>query len=166
MRGPAVDQQTITDHSNSSERSGAKSEFWLLLLGLTLLYVVVVVIGNHRYLWYDELFTFDIARSISLQQLWSRELQFDNHTPAIYLLSRLSMSVFGPTPFGLRLPSTIEFYVGSVATLLYVKRKANIAFAGLAVLMIWVCGPKLYYAVEVLSFSLRRCGGHSLLASA
>ncbi len=154
MRVPAVDEQAITDRSNSSGRSGTKREFWPLLFGLTFLYVVAVVIGNHRYLWYDELFTFDIARSTSLQQLWSRELQFDNHTPTIYLLSRLSMSVFGPTPFGLRLPSMIEFYVGSMAILLYVKRKANIAFAVVAVLMIWVCGPTLYYAVEARPYAL------------
>jgi hypothetical protein len=43
------------------------------------------MIGNRRYVWYDELFTLGIARSMSLQQLWSRELRFDNHTPTIYL---------------------------------------------------------------------------------
>ena len=70
----------------------------MLIFGLTLLYVFVVTIGNRRYVWYDELFTFDIARSASLQQLWNRELKFDNHTPTGYLLSRLSMSVFGRRP--------------------------------------------------------------------
>ena len=165
MKGPAVDQQTTTDHTIRPSVPARKVNSGSFFFGLTLLYVFVVVIGIHRYLWYDELFTFDIARSISLQQLWNRELQFDNHTPAIYPLSRLSMSVFGPTPFGLRFPSMIEFYVGSVATLLYVKRKANIAFAGVAVLMIWVCGPKLYYAVEARPYALTFASFACLLLS-
>lgn len=42
------------------------------------------------------------------------------------------MSVFGLTPFGLRFPSMIEFYVGSMAILLCVKRKASIGFATVA----------------------------------
>jgi hypothetical protein len=154
MKAPAADQQGGTCAANSLERSSTKREFWLLLFGLTLLYVFVLAIGNRRYVWYDELFTFDIARSASLQQLWSRELKFDNHTPTVFLLSRLSMSVFGPTPFGLRFPSMIEFYVGSIAILLYVKRKANIAFAGVAVLMVWVGAPTLFYAAEARPYAL------------
>ena len=54
------------------------------------------------------------------------------------------MSLFGPTPFGLRFPSMFEFYIGSMAILLYVKRKASIAFAGVAVLMLWAAAPTLF----------------------
>jgi hypothetical protein len=154
MKALAVDQQGTTRVTNSFERSSPKREFWLLLFGLTLLYVFLVTIGNRRYVWFDELFTFDIARSTSLQQLWNRDLKFDTHPPTIYLLSRLSMSVFGPTPFGLRFPSMIEFYVGSMAILLYVKRKASIAFAGVAVLMLWACAPTLFFAVEARPYAL------------
>ena len=64
------------------------------------------------------------------------------------------MSVFGPTPFGLRFPSMMEFYVGSMAILLYVKRKASIAFAGLAVLMLWAGAPTLFFAVEARPYAL------------
>jgi hypothetical protein len=153
MKVPAVDQTGTTCATNSLERSSTKREFWFLLSGLTFVYIFVLAIGNRRYVWYDELFTFDIARSTSLQQLWDR-LKFDNHTPTVYLLSRLSMSVFGPTPFGLRFPSMIEFYVGSMAILLYVKRKAGTAFAGVAVLMLWGAAPTLFYAVEARPYAL------------
>jgi hypothetical protein len=64
------------------------------------------------------------------------------------------MWIFGPTPFGLRLPSMVEFYIGSMAILVYVKRKASIAFAGLAVLMLWVAGPTLFFAVEARPYAL------------
>jgi hypothetical protein len=165
MKALAVDQQGTTRVTNSFERSSPKREFWLLLFGLTLLYVFVLTIGNRRYVWFDELFTFDIARSTSLQQLWNRDLKFDTHPPAIYLLSRLSMSVFGPTPFGLRFPSMIEFYVGSMAILLYVKRKTSIAFAGVAVLMLWACAPTLYFAVEARPYALMFASFACLLLS-
>lgn len=154
MKASAMDEQGTACATNSLDSSSTKREFWLLVFGLTLLYVFVVAIGNRRYVWYDELFTFDIARAPSLQQLWDRELRFDNHTPTGYLLSRLSMSLFGPTPFGLRFPSMLEFYIGSMAILLYVKQKAGIAFACVAVLMLWAAAPTLFLAVEARPYAL------------
>jgi hypothetical protein len=128
--------------------------FWSVLSALTALYVLAVVVGNRRYVWFDELFTFNIARSPSFAQLWYRELRFDCNPPTGYLLSRMSMSVFGPTPLGLRFPSMVEFYFGSVAILLYVRRKAGTAFAAFAVLMLWAAAPTLYYAVEARPYAL------------
>ena len=72
----------------------------------------------------------------------------------VYVLSRISMSIFGSTPFGLRFPSMLEFYFGSVAILLYVRRKAGLAFAAVAVLMLWAAAPTLYYAVEARPYAL------------
>ena len=112
-------------------------EFWFAAGALTILYILLVSIGSRRYVWFDELFTFDIANSPSLGELWRREVQFDMQPPAGYVLSRASMHIFGSTPFGLRFPSMVEFYAGSVAMLLYVRRKAGLAFATLAVLLIW-----------------------------
>jgi hypothetical protein len=129
-------------------------EFWLAAGALTILYILLVSIGNRRYVWFDELFTFDIANSPSLGELWHREVQFDMQPPAGYLLSRVSMHIFGATPFGLRFPSMVEFYAGSVAMLLYVRRKAGVAFATLAVLLIWGAAPSLYYAVEARPYAL------------
>jgi hypothetical protein len=129
-------------------------EFWLVAIVLTILYVLFVAVGDRRYVWFDELFTFDIANSPSLQELWHREVSFDLQPPAGYLLSRASMHLFGETPFGLRFPSMVEFYVGSVAMLLYVRRKAGVAFATLAVLLLWGAAPGLYYAVEARPYAL------------
>jgi hypothetical protein len=149
---PAVEQENITLVSNLP--SNSRREFLFVLGGLTLLYLIAVTIGNRRYVWFDELFTFDIARAPSLHELWDRELGFDLQTPTGYLLSRLSMSVFGPTSFGLRFPSMVEFYIGSMAVLLYVRRKVGIAFATLAVMMVWAISPTLYYAVEARPYAL------------
>jgi hypothetical protein len=152
MTPPTVEPQLTASTSDVPPK--AKREFWLVFAALTFLYVIAVAMGNRRYVWFDELFTFDIARSASLHELWDRELRFDMQTPTGYLLSRLSMWIFGTTPFGLRFPSMLEFYVGSVAVLLYVRRKAGIAFATLAVLMLWAAAPTLYYAIEARPYAL------------
>jgi hypothetical protein len=129
-------------------------EFWIAAVALTILYVLYVSVGNRRYVWFDELFTFDIANSPSLRELWHREVSFDMQPPAGYLLSRASMHIFGSSPFGLRFPSMVEFYAGSMAMLLYVKRKAGAAFATLAVLLLWGAAPSLYYAIEARPYAL------------
>jgi hypothetical protein len=152
MTSPTVEQQDIATVSNESP--GSRREFLFVLGCLTLLYLIAVTIGNRRYVWFDELFTMDIARSPSLHELWDRELRFDLQTPTGYLLSRLSMSIFGPNPFGLRFPSMLEFYAGSVAILLYVRSKAGVAFATLAVLLLWAVSPTLYYADEARPYAL------------
>jgi hypothetical protein len=146
--------QVLAPVSTSVERSSSKREFGLVVASLTVLYLVAVTMGNRRYVWFDELFTFDIARSTSLHQLWDRVVKFDCTPPTSYLLSRWSMSILGPTPFGLRFPSMLEFYAGSMVTLLYVKRKVGTAFAALAVLMLWSAGPTLYHAVEARAYAL------------
>ena len=142
-----------------------RREMWLVFAGLTLLYLLAIAVGNRRYVWFDELFTFDIARSASLQQLWYRLGRFDSNPPGVYLLSRLSMSIFGPGPLGLRLPSMVEFYIGSMAMLVYVRRKANMAFAALAVLLVWTVAPTLYYAVEARPYALLFASFTALLLS-
>ncbi len=154
MTSPLIDQPEITTTLNLSGKPRAKREFWLILAMLTALYVLVVAIGNRRYVWFDELFTFDIARSTSLGQLWYRVLRFDCNPPTAYLLSRISMSIFGPSSFGLRFPSMVEFYFGSVAVLLYVRNKVGMVFALVAVLMLWAVSPTLYYAVEARPYAL------------
>ena len=93
---------TISDVTN-------KREFWLVIGVLTILYIFAVAIGIRRYVWFDELITFDIARSASLHQLWDREIRYDCNPPAVYVLSRGSMAIFGPTPLGLRFPSMVNF---------------------------------------------------------
>lgn len=64
------------------------------------------------------------------------------------------MAILGHTPLGLRFPSMVEFYFGSIAILLYVRRKAGIAFATVAVLLLWATVPNLYYAVEARPYAL------------
>jgi hypothetical protein len=121
-------------------------------------------VDSRRFVWFDELFTLDIARSPSLHDLWLRMLRFDNNPPAVYLLSRLSMKILGPTPLGLRFPSIIEFYLASVALFLYAARKLGDALACFAILLLWA-SPAFYYATEARPYALLLASSAFLLLS-
>jgi hypothetical protein len=129
------------------------NEFWVILAALTVIYVTALYFTVQRFVWFDELCTFDIARAPSLHTLWQWVLKFDNNPPTVYLLSRASMRIFGPTPFGLRLPSMLEFYFGSVAMLVYLRRKVGNAVAAFGV-VIWWSSSSFYYANEARVYAL------------
>jgi hypothetical protein len=61
---------------------GSRAQLCLLL---TTLYVIAVLVDSRRFVWFDELFTLDIARSPSLHDLWLRMLRFDNNPPVVVL---------------------------------------------------------------------------------
>src|SRR6201986_4523547 len=102
------EQDFVTPSTAESQllasKSDGKREFWLVTVALTFLYVVTVAIGNRRYVWFDELCTFEIARSASLHQLLHRVLSFDCNPPTVDLLSPGSMSIFWATSGRLRSP--------------------------------------------------------------
>jgi Dolichyl-phosphate-mannose-protein mannosyltransferase len=128
-------------------------EFWIVLAALTAIYLVALFFAGQRFVWFDELCTFDIARAPSLHQLWHWDLLYDNNPPTVYLLSRFSMRIFGPTPLGLRLPSMVEFYFGSIAMLLYLRRKVGTAVAAFGVIILW-SSASFYYATEARVYAL------------
>ena len=132
----------------------ATLEFWSALAALTLIYLAAVTVGNRRFVWFDELFTFNIAGSATAGQVWYRELHFDCSPPTLYFPSRATMAIFGHTPLGLRLPAMVEFYLGSVVAMVYLRRKAGTAFSVLGVLLLWTVAPTLYYAVEARPYAL------------
>src|SRR5450755_221556 len=129
------------------------SEFWFILASLTAIYVTALYFTAQRFVWFDELCTFDVARAPSLHTLSQWVLKFDNNPPTVYLLSRVSMWIFGPTPFGLRLPSMLEFYFGSVSMLVYLRRKVGNAVAAFGV-VIWWSSSSFYYASEARVYAL------------
>jgi hypothetical protein len=121
---------------------------------------VVAVLGAHRrFVWFDELYTLDLAGARTIPQIWQLIHRFDLQPPALYLLSHFSMELFGHSPFGLRLPSMLEFYVGSMALFFFVRRKVGISYAAAAVLLFWLGTPFQYatearpYALLLMSFS-------------
>jgi hypothetical protein len=126
--------------SDRKTRWNIDGELWLLFAALTAFYVIAIVIGGRRFVWFDELFTFDIARATTLSRLWEMIRRFDCNPPPSYLFSRLSMSILGQNSWGLRLPSMVEFYLGSAAIFAYVRRRGGASFAALATILLWTSG--------------------------
>jgi hypothetical protein len=139
--------------SESRSPSGSVYELRSVLAVLTVLYVLVVLVANRRFVWFDELFTFDIAKAQSIPQMWMLIRRFDFQLPTGFLLSRFSMELFGYNKLWLRFPSMLEFYVGSMALFFYVRRKVGIAYAAAAVLILWT-GTTFFYATEARPYAL------------
>jgi Dolichyl-phosphate-mannose-protein mannosyltransferase len=154
-----VSTRSVGHKSEARTRSEPSYELWTVLAALTLLYVVAMLEGNRRFVWFDELYTLDIARARTIPLLWRLIARFDFQPPAGYLFSRFSMELFGQNPFGLRFPSMLEFYVGSMALFFFVRRKVGISYATAAVLILWLGGTFRYatearpYALLMMSFS-------------
>ena len=132
----------------------------LIFISLSLIYVLFIVAAMHRRVWYDELFTMDIARASTPSRVMELIRRWDWNPPLGYFLSRWSMNIFGQGKLGLRLPSIVEFYIASLFLFAFTRKRIGDAFAVLAILVLWE-GPIFYYAVEarpyaalVMSFSI------------
>jgi hypothetical protein len=153
MISSPISTRSVEQTSEARFPSESNYELWSVLAVLTVLYVAAVSVANWRFVWFDELFTFDIARAKSIPQMWMLIRKFDFQLPAGYVLSRFSMKLFGESKLGLRFPSMLEFYVASIALFFYVRRKVGIAYAAAAVLMLWI-GETFPYATEARPYAL------------
>ena len=153
MVSSPISTRSVEQTSEARSPSESSYELWSVLAALTVLYVAAVLVANRRFVWFDELFTLDIAKAKSIPQMWMLSRRFDFQLPAGYLLSRLSMKVFGESKLGLRFPSMLEFYVGSMVLFFYVRRKVGIAYAAAAVLILWI-GETFPYATEARPYAL------------
>jgi Dolichyl-phosphate-mannose-protein mannosyltransferase len=152
----------VGQKSEVRTRSESSYEHWTVLAALTLLYVVAVLEANRRIVWFDELFTLDLAKARTIPLLFQLIRKFDFQPPAGYLLSRFSMELFGQSPFGLRFPSMLEFYIGSLALFFFARRKAGISYAAAAVLILW-SGTIFQYATEARPYALLTMSFSTLL---
>jgi hypothetical protein len=157
-----VSTRPIGKESEARARSEPSYELWIVLTALSLLYVAAVLKANRRFVWFDELYTLDIARAKTIPLIWQLIGRFDFQPLTGYLFSRFSMALFGRSPFGLRFPSMLEFYVGSMALFFYVRRKVGISYAAAAVLILWL-GATFRYATEARPYALLMMSFSTLL---
>jgi len=122
-------------------------------IALLAFYGVLIFFANHRHLWHDELYTFYIASAPSLSDL-RQNLLLDLNPPLLYLLSRVTMSIFGNTAFAVRLPSIVAFFAGSLCLYTLVRRRfQSSAYGALAVIVFWAT-PAFYFATEARPYGL------------
>jgi hypothetical protein len=148
--------QTIEEKENVSNGSFSDTRPKVLLLTFilfSLVYVLFIAAAMHRRIWYDELFTLDIARASTPSRVMELIRKWDLNPPLSYFLSRWSMDIFGQGKFGLRLPSIVEFYTASLFLFAFARKRIGNAFALLAIVILWE-GPLFYYAIEARPYAL------------
>jgi hypothetical protein len=126
---------------------------WFLLAGVSLFFCVVVeLIGRGKLLWFDELATLSTAN----QPTWHRLLQaevVDANPPIVYLLTRISLHLFGLNQFALRLPELSGILLAGVCCFLFVRRALDWPSGLLAASMLFF-GHAYPYAIEGRPYGL------------
>lgn len=102
-------------------------------------------------LWFDELFTFYLAR-LHFEQLL-RAIPADGNPPLYHLLARASMAAFGQTELAVRLPAIAGFLGAALAVYHYIRRRRPAVFALLGMLVL-LCSPVADYGSEARPYSL------------
>jgi hypothetical protein len=116
-------------------------------------YWLVVSPSAMRPMWYDELFTYYIAMSPTLEQFVGRILHVDLNPPLGYLPVRASVALLGDTAFAVRLPSMLAYLLASLAIYSIARRRLGGGYALAAMGLSWQCGF-LRYAVEARPYAL------------
>ncbi len=150
-----VSNDSVPD-KDSFSNNGARNDPRIplsIFVSFSLIYVLFIAAAMHRRVWYDELFTLDIARASTPSRVMELIRKWDLNPPLSYFLNRWSMDVFGQGKFGLRLPSIVEFYTASLFLFVFAQKRIGNAFALLAIAIIWQ-GPIFYYAVEARPYAL------------
>lgn len=126
---------------------------WALIAVLFLLYVHIVIHERVDPLWYDELYTYYIAQARTFHEmlLWTR--QVDLNPPLYYVAARLSMYVFHPGRFAVRLPSIIAYFVAALCAYQFVRRHLTPLYGSIASLIL-LGSSFSYYSHEARPYAL------------
>ncbi|MGA2700259.1 MAG: glycosyltransferase family 39 protein [Isosphaeraceae bacterium] len=128
----------------------------IVVVGLALLAYGLLAAWHSasKRIWYDEWFTYEIARLPDLGQFIRALGEGSEQTPPLdYLLSRASLALLGDGAWGLRAPSVAG--VGVMLACLYavVARRLGPLYAWGAVLVA-LTGPAWFFATEARSYAL------------
>jgi len=116
-------------------------------------YVLLEVARAARPLWFDEIFTFQIARLPDLGNVF-RAIPADGNPPLYYLLARISFRLLGETPFAVRLPSIVAFTAALVATYSFVRRRCGPVFGMFAMLALSCTAMSIDFGSEARPYAL------------
>jgi hypothetical protein len=126
-----------------------------LLAGFFLVYLLgTSALSYLKPLWYDELFTYHIARLPRLGDIWSALADgTDLNPPLYYLAARGSMALFGDNALALRLPALLGFGLMCLCLFALVARRISISCAWIALLFPLTTGA-YRYAMEARPYGL------------
>jgi hypothetical protein len=132
--------------------SAAPSPFFPVVVAY-FLYAFIVLALVQRPLWHDELYTYYIANSPTTARFVAAVTQIDLQPPLQYVLTRVSLLLFGDSDIVTRLPSVIAFTVASICLYHFVRRRLGRFYGLTATLVLWLT-PFLPYAAEARPYAL------------
>jgi len=142
-------------------RARHRSVCWVVAVAAT---ACAAVIAANRTLWFDEIFTWQIATRPSVRELVAALGPMDPSPPLHYLLVRGAHALFGTGELATRLPALLSFLVTLVVLHRLAAPLAGPLFA-LVVAAALPLTPAWYYAVEARPYAfLLACSATSLLA--
>jgi hypothetical protein len=106
------------------------------LTGFSLCYFVTAVwlVKSGRF-WFDELFTYYIARLSSTADIMALlRIPADHHPPPFYLVTHAASRLVSDVHLGFRLPEILGVWLMSVCLFLFVARRTNALYGAFAML--------------------------------
>jgi len=125
-----------------------------VLLLFTILYLVVTFFHGGRRFWYDELFTFYMARLPDLQTIWAALKDgADHNPPLLYVATKISHSLFGYGEFATRVPAMLGYLLMCFSLLIFVGRRSGRTY-GMAAMVFPLMTGAYSYATEARSYGM------------
>ena len=128
--------------------------FLLMPLFLIAFGVIAAIHSFYRPIWFDEWFTYELARLPSLGQIIDALGRGPEQAPPLdYLARRLSMAVIGDKAWAFRFPSVIATGLAMICVYGIVARRLGASYAWASTLILLV-GPGWFYATEARPYAL------------
>lgn len=119
----------IPPEPNESPRRDHRDR-WLLLIGAGIYLACSTVHAIKKPLWYDEIFTFELAALPRFADVWAALLTGTDLNPPLYIIaSRMSFALLGTTPLAARMPAMVGYLIMSVCLYHFVARRLGSAYA-------------------------------------
>jgi 4-amino-4-deoxy-L-arabinose transferase-like glycosyltransferase len=122
---------------NACERVERRLEnsLWPLLLGCAILISLSLAASSARPFWFDELFTFHLARLPDFATLWlALSKGTDLQPPLFHLTTAAAQKLFGSSEVATRLPALAGYLLMTVCIYLFVRRRTSGWYALIAAL--------------------------------
>jgi 4-amino-4-deoxy-L-arabinose transferase-like glycosyltransferase len=134
---------------------------WLLGAFTVVYFAGTLWLARGKLFWFDELFTWHLARLPRLADLWAALASgTDLNPPLGYLATRWAQALFGAGPVATRLPAALGFWVLSVCLYRFVARRCGALGGGLALALPLASVVSAYaYEARPYGLVLGCCGG-------
>jgi 4-amino-4-deoxy-L-arabinose transferase-like glycosyltransferase len=134
----------------------ARTRQLLILSFFTVGYLLLTcALASQKLLWYDELFTYHLARLPGVAEIWSELAHGTDLLPPLnHVLTQASIGALGDNSVALRLPAIIGFWVMCLCVFRFALRWCAPLFALLALLLPLTTTAFRVYAIEARPYGL------------